>query len=133
MRERGFSLIEVLIAATIVIVALSGLAQLFVIASVANQRSRSRTLATVLAIAKMEELRASGEAVASGLDYADARGNTLGGQLGSPPGAAYVRQWSATAMPSNPNAWILEVRVTFPQASPGEVVRIAGLKATRTP
>ena len=133
MRDRGFCLVEVLIAATIVIVAISGLGQLFVISSVANQRARSRTIATVLATAKMEELRAAANAPASGLDYADARGTLFVQRTGPATGATYVRQWSAAAMPSNRDALILDVQVTFPQASPGEVVRLSGLKASRAP
>jgi hypothetical protein len=121
-----------------VIVAICGLGQLFVIASVSNQRARSRTIATVLATAKMEELRASANAPDSGLDFADARGilfdqRTLPGPPGPAPGATYVRRWSAAPMPSNPRALILDVRVMFPHASPGEVVRIIGVKAPRAP
>jgi Tfp pilus assembly protein PilV len=133
VRERGFCLVEVLIAATIVIVAIAGLGQLFVISSVANQRARSRTIATVLATAKMEELRAAANAPASGLDYADARGMLSDHGAGPAPGASYVRRWSAAAMPANPRAFILDVQVMFPQASPGETVRISGLKVSRVP
>lgn len=130
MRERGFVLIEVLIAATIVIVAISGLAQLFVVSSAAGQRARLRTVATLLAGAKMEELRASPEAVVPGVDYPDALGNNVGRAAA---GALYVRRWSVVDMPSDSNAQVLEVVVTLPRASPGEVVRLAALKTARTP
>jgi Tfp pilus assembly protein PilV len=133
VRERGFCLVEVLIAATIVIVAISGLGQLFVISSVAHQRARARTLATVLATAKIEELKAGASAPASGLDYADARGNRFDPSTGSTLGATYVRQWSASAMPSNPGALILDVQVRSPTASPGEAIRISALIASRAP
>jgi Tfp pilus assembly protein PilV len=134
VRERGFCLVEVLIAATIVIVAISGLGQVFVVSSAANQRARSRVLATVLATAKMEELRAGANTSVSGLDYADARGDRFDQRTASTQGATYVREWSSTVLPSNPGAlMILDVRVTFPGISPGEVVRISGLKASRAP
>jgi Tfp pilus assembly protein PilV len=133
VRERGFCLVEVLIAASIVIVALSGLGQLFVISSVANQRARARTIASVLAGAKMEELRAAAAAPASGLDYADARGTVFDQRTRAAAVASYVRRWSASPMPSNPEAVILDVQVMFPQASPGELVRISGLKTARAP
>ena len=66
MRERGSSLIEVLIASAIVITALVALAQLFVVAITANQRAKTRTQATVLAQERIEELLEEQAAVASG-------------------------------------------------------------------
>ena len=55
--ERGFSLIETLVATTIMTVALSSLAQLFLISTKANQSARITTGASVLAQQKMEQLR----------------------------------------------------------------------------
>jgi hypothetical protein len=109
-----------------------------VVASAANQRARSRTLATVLAREKMEELMAAEGIVSPGVDYANSRGEAIGGEAiggrGRPqPAAIYVRQWSSSPLPSNPSARVLHVWVTFPHASPGEVARIAGVKPTRSP
>jgi prepilin-type N-terminal cleavage/methylation domain-containing protein len=56
--ERGFSLVEVIVATGILVVALVSLAQLFTIAVGANLASRGTTDATVLAQQKIEELRA---------------------------------------------------------------------------
>lgn len=56
-RERGFSLLEVLVATTILTVALTALAQLFGVATRANDSSRATTFASVLAQQKMEQLR----------------------------------------------------------------------------
>ena len=55
--ERGFSLIEVLIATTILTVALSALAQLFAIATNSNASAKATTFASLLAQQKMEQLR----------------------------------------------------------------------------
>jgi prepilin-type N-terminal cleavage/methylation domain-containing protein len=55
--ERGFSLVEVLVATAVLSVALVSLAQLFAIATKANTSSRSTTIAAVLAEQKMEQLR----------------------------------------------------------------------------
>lgn len=55
--ERGFSLVETLVATTIMTVALSSLAQLFLISTKANQSARITTGASVLAQQKMEQLR----------------------------------------------------------------------------
>jgi prepilin-type N-terminal cleavage/methylation domain-containing protein len=56
-RERGFSLLEVLVATTIMAVALTTLAQLFVMSTNANMGAKSTTYAAVLAQQKMEQLR----------------------------------------------------------------------------
>jgi type II secretory pathway pseudopilin PulG len=56
--ESGFSLIEVLVAAGLLAVALITLVQLFVLAIQSNLDARSTTDATVLAQQKLEELRA---------------------------------------------------------------------------
>ena len=56
--DRGFSLVETLVATTIMTVALASLAQLFLISTKANQSARLTTNASVLAQQKMEQLRA---------------------------------------------------------------------------
>lgn len=56
--DRGFSLVETLVATTIMSVALASLAQLFLISTKANQSARLTTNASVLAQQKMEQLRA---------------------------------------------------------------------------
>ena len=56
-RERGFSLIEVLVATTILTVALTALAQLFAMSTRANDSAHITTYASVLAQQKMEQLR----------------------------------------------------------------------------
>ena len=55
--EKGFSLLEVLIATTVLVAALAGLAQLFGVASGANGSAKAITYATILAQQKMEQLR----------------------------------------------------------------------------
>src|SRR5918994_722865 len=55
--EKGFSLVETLIATTIMTVALAALAQLFALSTRNNQSARSTTFAAVLAQQKMEQLR----------------------------------------------------------------------------
>jgi type II secretory pathway pseudopilin PulG len=55
--DLGFSLIEALIASTILLTGLSVLAQLFGASSTSSRRSELTTSATVLAIEKMEQLR----------------------------------------------------------------------------
>ena len=55
--DRGFSLVETLVATTIMTVGLASLAQLFLISTKANQSARLTTNASVLAQQKMEQLR----------------------------------------------------------------------------
>ena len=54
----GFTLIEVLIAATLLITMSIGVAQLFAIGVAAERASRDRTVTAILAAAKIEQLRA---------------------------------------------------------------------------
>jgi prepilin-type N-terminal cleavage/methylation domain-containing protein len=56
-RERGFSLLEVLIATSVMTVAIAGLAQLFAVSTRANSSAKNTTYASVLAQQKMEQLR----------------------------------------------------------------------------
>ena len=58
LARAGFSLIEVLIAMTILSVGLASLAQLFAMSTRANAGSKNTTFASVLAQQKMEQLRA---------------------------------------------------------------------------
>jgi prepilin-type N-terminal cleavage/methylation domain-containing protein len=55
--EKGFSLVETLIATTIMTVALAALGQLFALSTRNNQSARSTTFAATLAQQKMEQLR----------------------------------------------------------------------------
>src|SRR5215207_3722562 len=55
--DAGFSLVEVLLATTLLTVAIASLAQLFVISTRANTSARLTTFTTVLAQQKMEQLR----------------------------------------------------------------------------
>jgi prepilin-type N-terminal cleavage/methylation domain-containing protein len=58
MRDaRGFSLLEVLVATTLLTVSLTALAQLFALAARTNSSARATTDATILAQQKMEQLR----------------------------------------------------------------------------
>jgi type II secretory pathway pseudopilin PulG len=73
----GFSLLEALIATTIVAVAAGGLLQLFVISASANRSSHTETVATLLAQEKIEQLRALDWSVdAAGISISDTSTNT---------------------------------------------------------
>lgn len=55
--DGGFSLLEVLVATTILTVGLAALAQLFAVSTKANTSARATSYAAVLAAQKMEQLR----------------------------------------------------------------------------
>jgi hypothetical protein len=55
--DGGFSILEVLVATTIMTVAVAGVAQMFALATYANASARATTYAAVLAQQKMEQLR----------------------------------------------------------------------------
>lgn len=100
---RGFSLVEVLIATTLLATAISGLAHLFALAIRANFDAGDTTWATVLAAQKIEELRAGPfpEPVDHAVDYLDSGGIRL-----DDPGAAprvYTRRWWVEPLPSAPD------------------------------
>ena len=121
MDASGFSLLEVLMAVTLLAGALVALAQLCAIATSANVVARGTTVGVVLATAKIEQLRqdvshAAGGSLESDLagfsDSFDAGGRSLG--VGRPPphGAAFVRRWSVQPLASDPvRSRMFQVRV----------------------
>ena len=127
VNARGFSLIETVVAVSILTVALSSLLYLFVMSAAANADARRATFASVLAGQKMEELRSQGanllpQGIASlsdnvdGLcDFLDEYGRSLGSGATPPSGTVYVRRWSIESLPSDPaNTLVLQVIVMRP-------------------
>lgn len=119
---RGFSLLEVLLATTLLGGGLAGLAQLVAMATEANTRARAATVGTILALDKMEQLRGAALAVSSDealqrnidqqCDFFDGVGRSLGGGTSPPPGAVYVRRWAVSPLGADPeNTRVLQVRV----------------------
>jgi len=148
----GFSLMEVMIATTILAGALVTLAQMFAMSTKSNLGSRNSTYAAVLAQQKIEELRSLswgfdsqglpisdfttdttvtpeqpiggtglspssdtslGQNTTGYVDYIDAWGNKLGTGLQPPDDAIYIRRWSISPLPTNPNnTLVIQVLVT---------------------
>lgn len=129
--DSGFSLIETVIAATITLVAFVGLAELTVLAIASNQRARSRTLATVLAREKIEELMAADEQVAAGIDFLDFRGHQISVGGAQPAATFYLRRWSTEPMPATGDASVLQVSVVLARdPGSGDGARIVSLKSS---
>jgi type II secretory pathway pseudopilin PulG len=123
-RDDGFSLLEALVATSIMTVGVAALAQLAGWSLHANAQARRTSIAPVLAQQKVEELVA--EAAAGGLapspagtlasdvagycDFVDRAGRPLG--AAPAPDSAYARRWSIEPLPSSPaHTSILQVLV----------------------
>jgi prepilin-type N-terminal cleavage/methylation domain-containing protein len=128
MRQVGFTLVEVLVAMTIVACMAMGVAELFAVTTAATQSARTQTSALVLASQKLEQLRAlawggadltpsPGDALATSAngyaDYLDARGRVVGGGARTPAEAVFIRRWAVAPLAADPaNSIVLQVLVT---------------------
>lgn len=116
MRERGFSLVETLVATALLAGAVVALAQ-FVSAGVqSGAAARARMITAVMAEQKMEQIRVvpwSVLAVAPATtDYLDDSGTERCSGATTPCGdAVYVRRVSIVPAPFSPGALIVEVTV----------------------
>lgn len=117
--SRGFSLIEVMVALSLLAVALGSLSHLFLLSRRANVAARTATIAATLANQKMEELRerpwtlpAGGSLQADIAGYVE-RFDGAGRPLDPSATAwALVRRWSIQLLPDDPaRSRVLAVRV----------------------
>jgi len=117
----GSSLVEVIIAASILAAGVLSMAHLFTVAAASNVAARSRTVAMILAGQKVEQLRAlewvdtsPGGTLAQNtsgfVDHLSAGGAVVGLGVQPPPQAVYTRRWSIDRIASS-GAFILQVRV----------------------
>lgn len=115
--QRGFSLVETVISASLLAVALVTLAQLVGVSMQSGAVARARSATTVMAEQKMEQLRALpwtaiASMAADGADYLDAGGRARCIGASVPCGdAVYVRRWSAAPAAFSPGVLIVEVDV----------------------
>ena len=117
--DRGFSLIETLVACALLATALLSVGHLSTAAITLLTESRSRTEATLLAVAKLEELRSSAAPVA-GDDTVDSRGQRPVGSVSR----LFDRRWFVAAVAAD--ARVLTVVVTRHGATSGEVAVVGG-------
>jgi Tfp pilus assembly protein PilV len=107
--DRGFALLEALVASTLLVVGVLSLAQIFTLAARANVTAHQLTVASVLAAQKIEELRSSPWSTsAEGVDRIQ----------------EFTRRWSVTPLGVDPSSTaVIQVSVT-----PG-AVRLITLRA----
>jgi prepilin-type N-terminal cleavage/methylation domain-containing protein len=136
--QRGFSLVETIVATSLVAVALVALAQ-FVGASVqSGAAARARAATTLMAEQKMEQIRAQSWAAItimppSVTDYLDAAGNERCAAASAPCGdAVYVRRWSATPAAFSNGVLIIEVDVRLVGKGHGSTTLVTA-RARMTP
>jgi prepilin-type N-terminal cleavage/methylation domain-containing protein len=106
--ERGFSIVEVLIALTVVVAGVCGLAQLFVLATAANMQAADTTRATVLARQKIEQLRT--EPFDQPRSPPDALTRDTPGFF-DVADRMFIRRWSVETLPADVNTLVLQVLV----------------------
>jgi prepilin-type N-terminal cleavage/methylation domain-containing protein len=113
--QRGFSLVETIVAASLLSVALVTLAQVVDAGVQSEAAARARAATTLMAAQKMEQIRAlSWGAIAATppevIDYLDASGDERCPGANAPcVDAVYVRRWSAT--PASFSAGVLIIGV----------------------
>ncbi len=134
--DRGFSIVETIVALAIIVTGVVALAGLASRATHTVVRARQRAVGVHLADAALTELAARGVApsspgcllsdVAGCVEYRDGDGQVAAG-----PAAAYAVRWYAAAVPSSPvPATILTVcAVAAPERA--TATRAAGACATR--
>jgi len=125
--EDGTTLVEAIVAIGILAGAVVALAGLASVATRISAMARERSLATVLALQKLEALSRDVSALATShasawaadtpgfVEFLDARGNIVGGR----GGGAYVRRWSVAPLASDANLLAIQVLVAACRTPPG--------------
>jgi type II secretory pathway pseudopilin PulG len=132
--SEGFSLVEVLVATGLLITSVMSLAQLFVLATRANAAAGEMTEATILAVQKVEELRAAPLPNLLGsqsIDYVDSRGERLGSAT-SNGRRAYARRWWIESPAAGTEAVAVTVVVSRYRRGDGDLSDSGGLPGAGT-
>ncbi|MFO7692046.1 MAG: hypothetical protein R6V57_03060 [Vicinamibacterales bacterium] len=128
--DRGTTLVEALIAIGILAGAVVALAGLSSVAVRSSASARERSVATLLALQKLETVCLDGATSPPSpanawaidtpgyIEYLDQYGNRLAG----PAAGVYVRRWSITPLPSDANLLAVQVAVA-PCRTPSGAVR----------
>lgn len=119
---RGFSLVETVFAIGLLTGALVTLAQLVAVGVYTTSGARYRTIATVLAQQKMEQLR--GEATLAdtnaSVEHFDASGATVCAGAGPCEARVFTARWSIAPVSSAPGAILIKIEVSHARRNYGE-------------
>lgn len=132
----GTTLVEVLVAALVLVSGILGVAQLFLVAAAASNAARDSTVAATLAAQKIEQLLSTDlSGVAVLVDHVDTWGRVVGTGESPPSNAIYTRRWSIEPLSADTVA--IRVRVGRSVRSGGSDImagetRVLALK-TRPP
>jgi len=130
--ELGFTLTEICVAMALLVLAATGVANLFAVAVASTYVARVQTSTTVFAAQKVEALRALAWSdaalsatpadaldsnVAGSVEHLDARGVVVSVSTAAPPSGRFIRRWSIRPLPEDStNALIVQVLVTAAEA-----------------
>lgn len=127
--EGGFSLIEVVIATGVLVTGVAAVLHLFIIATRATVDARDATYATVLALQKIEELRAAPfPEPGNATDYVSARGALL---PDGPRGALYERRWTVEPLPAQPADTVIITVLVSRRGLAHRAVRLTTVRTRR--
>ena len=100
----GFSLVEVLVAITILIAAVVSLSQLFGLAAATNQLAAARTLATLSGGDKIEQLQSTPwtALTASPAAVLETDVDGYSDRVGGGAAASLIRRWAIAPLPADP-------------------------------
>ena len=122
--QRGFSLVETIIATGLLIAGALTVAQVMLAAVWSGSQTRARTTAVLLGQQKLEELRS--------LPWIHIQQHTTGPvEYIDAPGGRYVRSWSAAASSFNAGILFVEVRVE-PIGSPNAAATFVSARSRKT-
>ena len=123
--QRGFSLVETVVALGLLMAVLLTVAQVMFTAAWSGSQTRARTTCVLLGQQKLEELRSR-----SWLDIQSNPPAAL--EFIDAPGGRYVRTWSAAAASFNAGILFLEVQVA-PVGSPNGGATFVSARARKAP
>jgi Tfp pilus assembly protein PilV len=128
--DRGVALLEVIVAAALLVTLAAGASRIIAAAVREGHASRLRAVATASAAAKIEEVRSlpPGE-VAAGADCLDAGGTVVGVGIPPPRSAVYVRRWSTQPIDGDPD--VVAVRVDVSTSDGALRARLTTVRAAR--
>jgi prepilin-type N-terminal cleavage/methylation domain-containing protein len=115
--QRGFSLVETIVATSLLAVALVTLAQFMAAGVQSGAAARARGATTLMAAQKLEQIRALPWTAIAAMppdvtDYLDTSGDECCPGANAPCGdAVYLRRWSATPAPFSTGVFIVDVEV----------------------